>query len=383
MHYASRLLLSLSVFLGLTYDANGFSEANAWVANCQQNSCEAVIDAGSSGTRLHVFKQAANTNEVTEVFQQKVFPGLSEVKLSQLNEYLAKLFPTTPDLSIDTYFYATAGMRLLTPLAQDAYYKKIQLWFRGQDTWQLKDIRTISGQEEGAFAWIAVNQGRDINDMQAVIEFGGASAQINMPISDDKNTLIPADDIIRLKLNGKDVNLWSKSYLGLGINEVEKVLGEHDSCYSVGYPLKNGLLAYGDAQKCIQGIEDNNALSLIQRLDEAKQVLSSMNKPVQWIALGSLYYTAIKPPFKFVQYQFSLNELKNQADSLSCHQDWLSLLTAYKDDPFLYRNCFAASYFYAYMADGMGVDGDERIGLPQQNQGMDWAFGVVLAHQNH
>ena len=383
MHYASRLLLSLTIFLGLTYDANGFSESNAWIANCKQNLCEAVIDAGSSGTRLHVFKQSENTDEVTEVFQQKVFPGLSQVKLSQLDEYLVKLFPTTTDLAIDTYFYATAGMRLLTPLAQDAYYKKIQSWFTRQDTWKLKDIRTISGQEEGAFAWLAVNQGRDINDMQAVIEFGGASAQINIPISDDNNTLIAGDNIIRLKLNGKNVNLWSKSYLGLGINEVEKVLGENGSCYSVGYPLKNGLLAYGDAQRCIQGIEDNNALSLIQRLDEAKQVLSLMNQPIQWMVLGSLYYTAMKPPFKFIQNEFSLNELKNQADSLSCHQDWLSLLTEYKDDPFLYRNCFAASYFYATMADGMGVNVDERIGLPHQNQGIDWAFGVELAHQNH
>ncbi|NDH08756.1 MAG: hypothetical protein EBY16_03935, partial [Gammaproteobacteria bacterium] len=265
---------------------------------------------------------------------------------------------------------------------QDVYYQKIKSWFSQQDTWALKEIRTISGQEEGAFAWLAVNHGRDIDDMPAVIEFGGASAQVVIPVPEEKKALIADENLIRLKINGQDINVWSKSYLGLGINEVEKLFSEQDSCYSMGYPLKNGQVADGDAGRCIQGIKDNRLLSLMLQLDETRKVLRLFNQPMQWTALGSLYYTAITPPFKFAQYSLSLNELKYQADSVSCHQDWLSLFKEHQGKPYLYRNCFAASYFYAFMADGMGVDIDGMIDLPQQNKAMDWAYGVALAHQN-
>jgi hypothetical protein len=117
-------------------------------------------------------------------------------------------------------------------------------------------------------------------------------------------------------------------------------------------------------------------------LNDAHQLLTLLNQPMQWTALGSFYYTAITPPFQFTKHALSLNDLKHQADTVSCHQDWLGLFTQYQNNPFLYRNCFAASYFYAFMADGIGIDVDGIINLPLQNQSMDWAYGVVLAHQN-
>ena len=377
-----RLLLSLTVCLCLTYDANGFTKSQDWLVNCQQSQCEAIIDAGSSGTRLHVYQRGVNQGEVIEVLQQKIEPGLSQLKLTQIHAYLQKLFPVDSGVTIKTYFYATAGMRLLSAKTQDAYYQKINAWFKQQDVWQLAEIRTITGQEEGAFAWLAVNHGKDIHDMLAVIEFGGASAQVIIPIPDDKKALIADNHLMHLKMNGQAIHLWSKSYLGLGINEVEKRVATQSSCYSTGYPLKNGQLADGDAGRCIQGIENNRVLSLIRLLNETKQLLVKLHQPMVWTALGAFYYTANTPPLTFAEHQLSLNALKRQADNVSCHQDWLSLMTAYQGEAFLYRNCLAASYFYAFMADGMGVDVDGVINLPQQHQEMDWAYGVILAHQN-
>lgn len=377
-----RLTLSLFACLCLTYDANGLSKPDNWWTSCQDTQCEAVIDAGSSGTRLHVFQKTSSIPSYQEVFQQKIEPGLSQVPFVSIDAYLKRLFPMHHNISINTYFYATAGMRLLSIEEQNRCYMKIKDWFAEQTTWELKDIRTISGQEEGAFAWLAVNQGRSIDDLQAVIEFGGASAQINIPITDAQQGLIRDDNIMHINFKGQRVNLWSKSYLGLGINEAEKHIGNQHSCFSIGYPLKNGQVAEGDATNCIQGIEANSTLALLNRLDDAKQVLALLKQPIQWMALGSIYYTAMKPPFKFNHYEFTLDEFKHQADDYTCHQDWLNLLSQYREDPFLYRNCLAASYFYAYMVDGMGIDVQDRIRYPEQNETMDWAFGVVLTHQS-
>ncbi|NDH09824.1 MAG: hypothetical protein EBY16_09510 [Gammaproteobacteria bacterium] len=105
--------------------------------------CEAAIDAGSAGTRLHNYQCGVDSSEVTEVLQQKIEPGLSQLQLNQIDGYLTKLFPSYLAPSIKTYFYATAGMRLLPQQTQDVYYQKIKSWFSQQDTWALKEIRTI------------------------------------------------------------------------------------------------------------------------------------------------------------------------------------------------------------------------------------------------
>ena len=92
---------------------------NAANANCQQQHCVAIVDAGSTGSRLHIYAydlDKTNTAiNIKELWSKKIKPGLATVDANQatLDAYLTTLFSSAPEANLPVYFYATAGMRLL------------------------------------------------------------------------------------------------------------------------------------------------------------------------------------------------------------------------------------------------------------------------------
>lgn len=130
---------------------------------CQQHQCLAVVDAGSSGSRLHIYAfdldKTKSPIAIHEVWSKKITPGISTLSYSEseLNAYLNRLFLEAPDKKMPIYFYATAGMRYFPAAIQDTLYQRIKSWLGTHGDWQVMDARTISGKEEGVFAWLALN----------------------------------------------------------------------------------------------------------------------------------------------------------------------------------------------------------------------------------
>lgn len=375
-----RFITCISIlFISMTAQATSIS--------CQKHACMAVIDAGSTGSRLHVYSydlEGNNPVHIDEIFSKKIQPGIASVDLNtaSINQYLDTLFSETSDKAIPVYFYATAGMRLLSNEKQQIYYEKIRQWFEVNSQWPLLQAKTISGKEEGLYGWLAVNYGlgglmADDIPLAGVMDTGGASVQVTFPITNTE--AVDNDSRIELDLYGKHFKLFVHSFLGLGQNELDHQYLDAANCFSKNYQLPNGTPAHGDFSLCKQ--ETSSLINTIHHVDTiVKPVLES--NPVQaWYGIGAISYLVQTPPLKLTKNEFSTQDLATWADQEFCHQDWSSLNAQYPHNEYLYTSCLNASYFYALFTEGYGIKQDQAIHiLPKEQNKDDWTLGVVLHH---
>ncbi|WP_375055225.1 hypothetical protein [Zobellella sp. DQSA1] len=219
--------------------------------------CHVVYDAGSSGTRMYVYqKQEQGWREYTGPRVSALADPVRQIRGKNhadmdavTEEIAATLAQIKQEGPVDdkgrpgwdafdwerrcdlrsVMVYATAGMRLAE--AEDRA-GSARLWQLLAEKLQAKagDVpvltRTLTGYEEGLFAWLAVGVGRDDLDF-GIVEMGGASSQIAFPCPRCDR----ADDAVRpVWLNGEPVAFYSYSFLGLGQDEAPKALGQPAGC---------------------------------------------------------------------------------------------------------------------------------------------------------
>ncbi|MEP1447691.1 MAG: nucleoside phosphatase [Paraglaciecola sp.] len=211
-----------------------------------KNACYILFDAGSSGTRLYVYEQ--NNTQLIEHVGPKVAALADPVrrlngKTSTDIEYVTDQVVATLDLIktdgsfddsrqkwtgfdwrsqcnlVSAKVYATGGMRIAE---QENAGDSLVLWQSLQPKLVAKvgenvmvETRTITGFEEGLFAWLSLKDEYPSNDF-GIVEMGGASSQITFPCADCD----PANDAVNtINLSGKPIQIYSYSYLGLGQDE--------------------------------------------------------------------------------------------------------------------------------------------------------------------
>jgi hypothetical protein len=204
-------------------------------------SYHAVVDAGSSGSRIHLY-QVSHPDEgmaITDVAQLESADadGLSsyqarseqagqkgmEPLLQALNDWLLARHIERNTVAVDVL--ATAGMRLLeqndAPAAQ-AIYRSVGRAIL-DNGYRAGQLRTISGDEEGLYAWADVNylhgNFRRGYRTAGLIEVGGASAQVVYQTSQRGHTHAHA-----VNIGGTSYTVLSVSFLGLGQNEARKAM---------------------------------------------------------------------------------------------------------------------------------------------------------------
>jgi len=235
-------------------------------------ACHVVYDAGSSGTRLYIYQQVA-TGWVKH--RGPVVAALADPVRGNRNRTMADAGavtdaivmalddirrdgPLRKDGSRDwqafdwpvqcrlesVAVYATAGMRL----AESAYpVAAKRLW--GLLNRKLSNAlamavttRTLTGFEEGLYAWLAVREVQGDGHF-GIVEMGGASAQISFPCM----TCETARPVV---VRGVDVPLVSYSLLGMGQDEVWKRNSQRPAC-KPGAGVKDPQWQVRD---CTQGI---------------------------------------------------------------------------------------------------------------------------------
>jgi hypothetical protein len=208
------------------------------------HDCKAVIDAGSSSTRLYVFEKQGD--KWTEYRGDTVSALADPVRSIRgktwqdadrvVAEVTSLLGPTTKAQSLEASrlswkkqcklssisVYATAGMRIAEQEHPDL---AAQLWQKLKVSLKKNypnlpiQARTLSGFEEGLFMWLALHQ-QGKGDGFGAIDVGGASAQVVFPC----NTCAAARPV---KLKNKTFHIFSYSFLGLGGDELLNTVGKN------------------------------------------------------------------------------------------------------------------------------------------------------------
>lgn len=236
-------------------------------------ACQVIYDAGSSGTRLHIYQQttagwsrhsgpkmAALADPVRGNRKKTMADAdsLTDSIVAALDK-IRKDGPAKKDGSLKwqafdwhaqcrldkVAVYATAGMRL----AESAQPANAELLW---DMLNLKlsaavgmavTTRTLTGFEEGLYAWLASRK-KQPDGHFGIAEMGGASVQVSFPCS-------ACESSRRVVVQGHDVPMVSFSFLGLGQDEAWKKLNNRSACKR-GVGLENPAWRIAD---CSDGFE--------------------------------------------------------------------------------------------------------------------------------
>lgn len=364
----------------LCCSASLFSQAQS--LDCNTHHCMAVVDAGSTGSRLRIYHYDSNDSGMPSHIQEQwsisISPGLAALPADAVPAYLDGFLKSLPDVELPVYFYATAGMRLLNQVQQNTLYQAVNTWFSTHPHLHLKSARTISGHEEGVYGWAATNYqlGRmETNDkpLVGVMDMGGASVEISFPVSHPE--ALPSADLETIQLGDKQITLFTHSFLGLGQTEVTHQLLDAKACYSRGYVLSNQEIGSGQVDVCERKVD------MLIRLHEVAQTLRQAiqdNPTQQWFVSGGLAMFAQKEPLHFRQAHFTPDELLHDADLAFCQANWSELYSRYSNDSYLITRCLSTAYYHALLVHGYGISPQQEVEFSAENSVGDWPLGVVL-----
>ena len=208
-----------------------------------QESLMAVVDAGSSGSRIYLYKTAPDGSfvKITQLFTSKDVPhelswyngsrgadsapdnaGASGIQplLSALAAYMDSSGIARDQVSVSVL--ATAGMRMVDARTADTIYQSVKTTVENNG-FPVRQVGTLSGQKEGIYAWSDVNYMLKIFEVngktQGIVEIGGASSQVAF-VTSEKSDL----NIASVKINGMHYPVFSISYLGLGLNQARQIM---------------------------------------------------------------------------------------------------------------------------------------------------------------
>lgn len=227
-----------------------------------------IFDAGSSGTRLHIYRwldsdkarkeaglkelQSLPVLETKNKWTEKIHPGISTFgekpervgpdHLESLYNKARKVIPTALEEDTPVFLLATAGMRLLPEKQRNEILRQICSYTRSNTRFQLPDcdahIQVIPGEVEGLYGWVAANyllgafdapkahaHGKD-HHTYGFLDMGGASAQIAFaPNATEAER--HANDLKLLRMRTIDgtaaeYRVFTTTWLGFGVNEARK-----------------------------------------------------------------------------------------------------------------------------------------------------------------
>lgn len=229
------------------------------------NKYSVVIDSGSSGSRVYVYKWETEVGDLEEAkhsppkivlekdWTKKISPGIStfadkpnniwKQHYKDLIKFAESIIPLTDFKNTPIYVFSTAGMRLLPERKRDKLLKETCSMIRKRTQFQIgecKDhVQIIDGATEGIYGWLALNylmgQFNNYNaEMQidehpsiGFMDMGGASTQIAfVPSSKDEIDKHSEDllTVILRNVNG-ETQTWRvfvETWLGFGANQAKE-----------------------------------------------------------------------------------------------------------------------------------------------------------------
>ncbi|XP_062323181.1 ectonucleoside triphosphate diphosphohydrolase 5-like [Osmerus eperlanus] len=196
-----------------------------------------MFDAGSTGTRIHVYTFIQKDPEELPVLDNEMFhsikPGLSAyADMPEMGGHTVRMMlkvakKTVPRLEwkrTPVVLRATAGLRLLPAGKAQALLEQVRDVF-DESPFLIPDdsVSIMNGTNEGILAWVTLNfltghLHAQTKKTVGILDLGGGSTQITfLPKSQKTIQSAPADYIVRFDMFNSTYELYTHSYLGNGL----------------------------------------------------------------------------------------------------------------------------------------------------------------------
>lgn len=342
-----------------------------------------IIDAGSTGSRLHLFqyKKKPALPIINDIFSVS-----NKIPLSSFADYpehagasLAPLFyeaenqlknNNIPLDKVKVNILATSGMRMISMNKQDKIYKNISDFLKLNYDFRIGKIETITGKRESLYAWLDVNYlaktFQNHTRSFGAIDMGGGSTQIAFETKDRSKP----EDLITFKLNGQSYTVFAKSFSRLGLDQARSqmyLFSHYESCYPTGYDIGKSLGDWNFAQ-CAAIYKQVINLNHV-----AEQMIPTVGQ--NFYAFSGAYYT-----YHFFDKNTPKTTLDNRIQSI-CTKPWRELNIDFPqvENKHLAMYCSNAAYindlFYnTYQLQENQLNFAHRI----NHHDIDWTLGALL-----
>ncbi|XP_020085971.1 probable apyrase 1 [Ananas comosus] len=392
-----------------------------------------IFDAGSSGSRVHVYSFDENLDllhigKEIELFVQKK-PGLSSFakdpqeaanSLTSLLKEAESVVPVELRQKTPVRVGATAGLRALGTEKSEQILQAVRDLL--QDKSSLKSqadwVTVLDGTQEGAYQWVTINYllgnlGKTYSDTVGVVDLGGGSVQMAYAISEKDAAKAPqvsdGEDsyVKKLFLKGTTYYLYVHSYLRYGLlaarAEILKAGDGSNNCILNGY---EGSYKYGDKEYDASALPSGASFSKCRadavkalKVDEATCTHMKCTFGGVWnggggdgqknLFVASFFFDRAAEA-GFVDPNKAVAKVKpsdfEEAAKRACEMNVNDAKTTYplvsKDNiPYL---CMDLVYQFTLLVDGFGVDPYQEITLVKKVQYGDayveaaWPLGSAI-----
>jgi len=365
-----------------------------------------VVDAGSSGTRAHIYTWDS-TLSIPDVhpapnvsnawFIKKKIPLSDATKdinvidnlFREIIEFCKTRIPQNFISNTRFFVYATGGLRLLSQKEQDKIMSHTYKFLLYNSPFKIKPryIRVISGIEEGLFGWLSVNhlQNNFVEKKPTVgaLDMGGASYQIALEVEPKEIS----GSLHNVSVGKKSLVLYAHSYLGYGVNQaiykvsrsISVIKNQTDidnPCYANNYNTTIGNInvhGTGNFEECSRLIE----VMFLESAEFSSIQVPSLKQTKKFVAMASFHYVN---QFFQLSKTSSIQELKEAAEKY-CAQDWSITKDLFKDNEFAPSYCWYSIYQWNMLSKGYGFQ-DNMVSIEKTDEihGVDlsWTIGAML-----
>lgn len=202
------------------------------------NQYVVMIDAGSSGSRVHVyhFNNCQRSPQLMGERFEMLEPGLSSFEndpkaaaasLDRLLDIAKDTVPADLQSCTPIAVQATAGLRKVGEEKSQKILDAVKEHLETSTPFAVTTVAIMSGEDEGVYAWVTANYllgligTSEKTPTVAVFDLGGGSTQIvfEPTFKDETKKLSDGDHKFSLQFGGRDFDLYQHSYLGFGLNE--------------------------------------------------------------------------------------------------------------------------------------------------------------------
>mmetsp|Transcript_47713 Transcript_47713/g.102245 ORF Transcript_47713/g.102245 Transcript_47713/m.102245 type:complete len:522 (+) Transcript_47713:39-1604(+) len=396
-----------------------------------------VIDAGSTGSRIHVFRferdgRLVDVNGEAEVLRS-TSPGVSSCAgapgsvhrciaslLGPLLDAAAAVVPPSKQHATPLAFRATAGLRMLPGSEADLLLEEVRSIIGGYSFLDA-GVEVMSGVDEGIFEWVAVNTLLETlgpnRSSATVLDLGGASVQIADAVEPDSlaasNITQSADAVREVQVPGLHGTslVHTHTFLGYGIMSARARIMEEAELANLSFEnpclLQGELVRYDHSGHHYDGqgtAEVAGCRQLIQRMlrsDSFSRAWSRRPSGVsttnvgarphlQPFAAGAFFFDALQSAGAAAAGETQMEVSPATYAALAakaCAED--SITTALAAYPWLSPVrvtwlCFDLTYLAELLTTGLGLSEGQQITAVKQisHRGRSfsatWALGVAL-----